>query len=110
MSTQPVSEVIDHDRRQLLSNAAIGIAVTSVANILPAFPSKAAASAEIRPFRVHFPEEALVDLRRRLPQPVCPHKKHTSPIVRRTGKRALIPIIHRDRDMKATGTARAALR
>lgn len=66
MSTQPVSEVIDHDRRQLLSNAAIGIAVTSVANILPAFPSKAAASAEIRPFRVHFPEEALVDLRRRI--------------------------------------------
>src|SRR4051794_9577002 len=66
MSTQPVSEAIDQDRRHLLSNAAIGIAAVSAANILPAFPSKAGASAEIRPFRVHFPEAALVDLRRRV--------------------------------------------
>jgi pimeloyl-ACP methyl ester carboxylesterase len=61
-----VSEVIDQDRRQLLSNAAIGIAAASAASLLPAFPSKAAASTEIRPFRVHFPEEALLDLRRRV--------------------------------------------
>jgi pimeloyl-ACP methyl ester carboxylesterase len=66
MPTKSVSEVIDQDRRQLLSNAAIGIAAASAASLLPAFPSKAAASAEIRPFRVHFPEEALVDLRRRV--------------------------------------------
>ena len=66
MSTQSVSEVIDQDRRQLLSNAAMGIAAAGAASIFPAFPSNAAPSAEIRPFRVHFPEEALVDLRRRV--------------------------------------------
>src|SRR3954449_4375326 len=66
MSTKSVSEVIDQDRRQLLSNAAMGIAAAGAASIFPAFKSYAAASAEIRPFRVHFPEEALVDLRRRV--------------------------------------------
>ncbi|MFB6418962.1 epoxide hydrolase family protein [Bradyrhizobium tunisiense] len=66
MSTKSVSEVIDQDRRQLLSNAAIGIAAASAASLLPAFPAKAAESSEIRPFRVHFPEEALLDLRRRV--------------------------------------------
>src|SRR5215218_2447821 len=66
MSTQSVSEVIDQDRRLLLANAAMGIAAAGAACILPAFPSHATASAEIRPFRVHFPEEALVDLRKRV--------------------------------------------
>ena len=66
MSTQSVSEVIDQDRRLLLANAAMGIAAAGAASILPAFPSHATASAEIRPFRVHFPEEALVDLRKRV--------------------------------------------
>ena len=66
MSTKSVSEVIDQDRRQLLSNAAMGIAAAGAASIFPAFRSNAAPSAEIRPFRVHFPEEALVDLRRRV--------------------------------------------
>ena len=66
MSTKSVSEVIDQDRRQLLTNAAMGIAAAGAASIFPAFRSNAALSAEIRPFRVHFPEEALVDLRRRV--------------------------------------------
>jgi pimeloyl-ACP methyl ester carboxylesterase len=66
MSTKSVSEVIDQDRRQLLSNAAMGIAAAGAASIFPAFRSNAAPSAEIRPFRVHFPEEALVDLRKRV--------------------------------------------
>jgi len=65
MSTHSVSEVIDQDRRQLLSNAAMGFAAASAASLIPAFPSKASTSAEIRPFRVHFPDSALVDLRRR---------------------------------------------
>jgi pimeloyl-ACP methyl ester carboxylesterase len=66
MSTKSVSEVIDQDRRQLLTNAAMGIAAAGAASIFPAFKSNAAPSAEIRPFRVHFPEEALVDLRSRV--------------------------------------------
>ena len=66
MSTKSVSEVIDQDRRQLMTNAAMGIAAAGAASIFPAFRSNAALSAEIRPFRVHFPEETLVDLRRRV--------------------------------------------
>jgi pimeloyl-ACP methyl ester carboxylesterase len=66
MSTQPISEVIDQDRRLLLGNAAMGLAAASAAGFLPAFPSHAAASADIRPFRINFPDEALVDLRRRV--------------------------------------------
>ena len=66
MSTKSVSEVIDQDRRQLLSNAAMGIAAAGAASIFPAFQSNAAPGAEIRSFGVHFPEEALVDLRKRV--------------------------------------------
>ena len=66
MSTQPNSEVIDQDRRQLLGNAAMGLAAASAASLLPAFSSHAAASDAIRPFRINFPEESLVDLRRRV--------------------------------------------
>jgi pimeloyl-ACP methyl ester carboxylesterase len=66
MSTKSVSEVIDQDRRQILSNAAMGITAAGAASVFPAFRSTAAPSAEIRPFRIHFPEEALVDLRKRV--------------------------------------------
>jgi len=66
MSTKSVSEVIDQDRRQLLSNAAMGIAAAGAASIFPTLKSNAAPSAEIRPFRVHFPEAELVDLRKRV--------------------------------------------
>ena len=43
MSTKSVSEVIDQDRRQLLTNAAMGIAAAGAASIFPAFRSNAAA-------------------------------------------------------------------
>jgi pimeloyl-ACP methyl ester carboxylesterase len=66
MSMQPISEVIDQDRRLLLGNAAMGLAAAGAASLLPAFPSHAVASGAVRPFRVSFPEEALVDLRRRV--------------------------------------------
>jgi pimeloyl-ACP methyl ester carboxylesterase len=75
MSTKSVSEVIDQDRRQLLTNAAMGIAAAGAASIFPAFKSNAAPSAEIRPFRVHFPEEALVDLRRRVSAAKWPNRE-----------------------------------
>ena len=75
MSTHSVSEIIDQDRRQLLSNAAMGIAAASAVSLLPAFPSHAAASAEIRPFRINFPEDALVDLRRRVSATKWPNQE-----------------------------------
>ena len=63
------SEVVNQDRRQLLSAAAMGIAAAGAAGLFPAYPAPAATSAtsdEIRPFRITVPEEALVDLRRRI--------------------------------------------
>jgi pimeloyl-ACP methyl ester carboxylesterase len=66
MSTQSVSEVIDQDRRQLLSTAAIGIAAAGAAGIFPIHPVLGAVNDEIRPFRINFPEHALVELRRRV--------------------------------------------
>ena len=60
------SELIDHDRRKLLTAAATGIAAAGVGR--PCFPrirpAAAATSDAIRPFRINIPDEALVDLRR----------------------------------------------
>jgi hypothetical protein len=66
MRTRPGSEVINQDRRQLLSTAAMGIAAVGAASFFSAYPAPAATSDEIRPFLVNVPEEALVDLRRRI--------------------------------------------
>ena len=66
MRTRSGSEVIDQDRRQLLSTAAMGIAAAGAASLFPMCPAPAATSDEIRPFRVNVPEDALVDLRRRI--------------------------------------------
>ena len=60
------TEVIDQDRRWLLSTAAAGIAAAAAASLFPAHPASAATSDEIRPFRIDVPEEDLVDLRKRL--------------------------------------------
>jgi epoxide hydrolase-like protein len=60
------SEVINQQRRELLSTAALGIAAVGAASLFPAYPAAAATSDEIRPFRIKVPEEQLVDLRRRL--------------------------------------------
>jgi pimeloyl-ACP methyl ester carboxylesterase len=67
MRTAATAEGIDHDRRRLLTTAAMGIAVAGAASFLPAPPGVAAAAGDaIRPFRVDVPEEALIDLRRRM--------------------------------------------
>jgi pimeloyl-ACP methyl ester carboxylesterase len=77
-----VSEAIDHHRRHFFGSAAMGIAATATAFGLlsgrsaaagasqPASqensPMAAAGPGAIRPFRINIPEDALVDLRRRL--------------------------------------------
>lgn len=66
MTTQVRSDVLNPDRRQLLSQAAMGAVAASVSSLLPLHPAKAAASGEIRPFHVSVPEADLLDLRRRL--------------------------------------------
>ena len=66
MRTTPITEAINQDRRRLLSTAAMGIAVAGAANLLPGNLAIAAEPDAIRPFHVSFPEETLVDLRRRI--------------------------------------------
>jgi pimeloyl-ACP methyl ester carboxylesterase len=61
-----VSEVIDQERRWLLNGAAMATAAAGAASLFPLYPTPADASAQIRPFHVHVPEEQLADLRRRI--------------------------------------------
>jgi hypothetical protein len=75
MPTLPGSEVVNEDRRQLLSTAAMGIAAAGAASFFPAQPAAAATGEEIRPFRINVPEEALVELRRRLVATRWPEKE-----------------------------------
>jgi pimeloyl-ACP methyl ester carboxylesterase len=66
MNRQSGVDLINPDRRQLLSTAAAGVAAAGVASLLPLHQTQAAASSAIRPFHLNIPEEELVDLRRRI--------------------------------------------
>src|SRR4051795_8235208 len=66
MNTSEAIKEIDQDRRRVLGTAAMGIAVAGAASVFPAHPTTAAGGDAIRPFSINFPEEALVDLRRRI--------------------------------------------
>ena len=67
MDTIKTSETIDLDRRQLLGTAATGIALVGAVSPLPSESTATPAGDAIRPFHsVNVPEEALVDLRRRI--------------------------------------------
>jgi pimeloyl-ACP methyl ester carboxylesterase len=74
-----MSEDIDQGRRRFLGTAAVTIGATSAAagafGLVPAQPAGAAGEAVIRPFRVDFPDEALVDLRRRIAATRWPDKE-----------------------------------
>jgi pimeloyl-ACP methyl ester carboxylesterase len=69
------SEVINQDRRQLLSTAAMGIATAGAASLSPLFPASAADADAIRPFRIEVSEQDLADLRRRLAATRWPDKE-----------------------------------
>jgi pimeloyl-ACP methyl ester carboxylesterase len=66
MLTPDKSEVINHDRRRFLGTAAVGVAVAGTISFFHAGMALAEESSGIRPFRVRFPEESLLDLRRRI--------------------------------------------
>lgn len=66
MTTQARADILNPDRRQLLTQAAMGAVAASMASLLPLRSAKAAVSGAIRPFHVKVPEEDLLDLRRRL--------------------------------------------
>lgn len=66
MTTQSRADILNPDRRRLLSQAAMGAVAASVSSLLPLHPAMAATSDAIHPFRVNVPDEDLLDLRRRL--------------------------------------------
>ena len=66
MRTRVVSQIINQDRRQLLTTVAMGVAAAGAASLFPASAVKAVTGEAIRPFRIKIPENDLVDLRRRL--------------------------------------------
>jgi pimeloyl-ACP methyl ester carboxylesterase len=67
MDTTKTSETIDLDRRRLLGTTAQGIAVVGAVSLLPSKLTAAPTNDAVRPFRsVNVPEDALVDLRRRI--------------------------------------------
>ena len=59
-------EIVNRDRRKLLTTAAMAIAAAGAASLFPAHPAPAATSDAIRPFRVNVPEQDLAELRRRV--------------------------------------------
>ena len=75
MRTRVGRDVVDQDRRQLLTAVAMGIAAAGTASLFPAYQAAAATNDALRPFRITVPEEALVDLRRRLAATRWPDKE-----------------------------------
>ena len=78
METTRTPETIDQDRRRLIGAAALSVAAAGAASLLPAQPAAAAPSEAIRPFRFEAPEEALVDLRRRVKATRLPDKEQVT--------------------------------
>jgi pimeloyl-ACP methyl ester carboxylesterase len=74
-ATESNREAINHDRRKLLAGAAMGLAAAGAASLFPIHSAPAATNDAIRPFRINVPEEALVDLRRRLVATRWPEKE-----------------------------------
>jgi pimeloyl-ACP methyl ester carboxylesterase len=75
MRTRVVSQIINQDRRQLLTTVAMGVAAAGAACLFPASAVKATTGEAIRPFRIKIPENDLVDLRRRLAATRWPEKE-----------------------------------
>ncbi len=66
MNTKADVNIMNPDRRQLLSTAAIGTVAAGVANLLSLHPAQAAVDGAVRPFNIKVAEEDLLDLRVRL--------------------------------------------
>jgi pimeloyl-ACP methyl ester carboxylesterase len=65
----PVSiDTVDREKRRLLTSAAMAIVAAGAATLFPSYPTLAATNhpVPIRPFRIHVPEENLIDLRQRV--------------------------------------------
>jgi pimeloyl-ACP methyl ester carboxylesterase len=69
------SEVINQNRRQLLTIAAAGLAAGATIPLFASSPAAAATGEAIRPFHIDIPEKDLADLRHRLAATRWPEKE-----------------------------------
>lgn len=78
MRAREKSEIVNHERRQLLTTATMGLVAAGAASLLATYRAQAAtgeAREAVRPFYIHFPEKDLVDLRHRLAATRWPEKE-----------------------------------
>jgi pimeloyl-ACP methyl ester carboxylesterase len=75
MDTINRSEDINDDRRHFLGSAAMAFAAAGTFSLLPEPLAAATDDNAIRPFRVNIPEQALVDLRRRVNATMWPDRE-----------------------------------
>src|SRR5215208_249107 len=75
MNTIGKNENVDHERRRVLSAAAMGIAVAGATNLLPSQMAAAPSGDAIRPFRIDVPEERIVELRKRIAATQWPERE-----------------------------------
>ncbi|WP_439368981.1 epoxide hydrolase family protein [Bradyrhizobium sp. DASA03120] len=75
MEKPPTAGTVDIDRRRLLAAAATAIAVVGGASMFATNSAFGATPVGSRPFKVHIPEQQLVDLRRRLAATQWPEKE-----------------------------------
>jgi pimeloyl-ACP methyl ester carboxylesterase len=73
-----VADAIDQDRRRFLAAASLGVAVASSGALLPSHLLAATADEAIKPFHVHFPNETLKDLHRRVAATRWPDRETVS--------------------------------
>ena len=69
------SEIVNQDRRQLLTTAATGLGAAGAASLFPLPAVPATTGEAIRPFRIHVPDKDLADLRHRLVATRWPEKE-----------------------------------
>ncbi len=72
------SKVIDQDRRRILGNAAMGVAIAGKIILFPAAVALPDGASRVRPFRVNVPDEALLDLRWRIKATRWPDRETVS--------------------------------
>jgi pimeloyl-ACP methyl ester carboxylesterase len=73
-----VADAIDQDRRRFLAAASLGVAVASSGALLPSHLLAATADEAIKPFHIHFPNETLKDLHRRVAATRWPDRETVS--------------------------------
>ena len=75
MSNARNQDAIDYDRRRLLESTLLGFATAGAVTLFPKEAAAAGVISSIRPMEINFPEEDLIELRRRIRATRWPDKE-----------------------------------